>query len=89
MDLLKRGFKLIGNALRKYKGHFGLIVARSSLQNIKKKFMLLDLDDGLDDDQIEKQKSSQLLQPQTTYGMVGVDIMNMKNIKKQTDNDDQ
>ena len=88
MDLLKRGFKLIGNALRKYKGHFGLIVARSSLQNIKKKFMLLDpeLDDGLDDEEIEKQ---QQLQPQTTYGMVGVDIMNMKSIKKQTENDDQ
>merc|ERR1711971_817155 len=36
MKLLHRAFALCGKALKRYHGHFGLIVARSSLQNIKK-----------------------------------------------------
>merc|ERR1712154_154350 len=62
MELLQRAFILCGNAVKKYQGHFGLIVARSSLQNIKKKYNLTQLDDGLNDEEIEKQRK-----PQTTY----------------------
>eukprot|EP01083_Nonionella_stella_P288730 982468_1 len=67
MELLRRAFKLCGNGLRRYNGHFGLIVARSSLQNIKKRFGLMELNDGLNDDEIEKISKN----PQTTYGMIG------------------
>ena len=73
VETLERAFKLCGDGLRRFQGHFGLIVARSSLQNIKRKFGLNQLDDGLNDEEIEKLKN-----PQTTYGMVGVDIMNQQ-----------
>ena len=93
MSLLKRAFKLCGDGLRKYNGHFGLIVARSSLQNIKKKYNLIQLDDGLNDNDIKnhQQQESGLLAPQTTYGMVSVSIANMNNIplKNDTNNNDE
>ena len=79
MDALRRAFKLCGDALRKYKGHFGLIVARSSLQSIKRKFALIELDDGLDPELVAQQNK-----PQTTYGMVGVDILNAKHFQSQS-----
>ena len=86
VEILERAFKLCGDGLRKFTGHFGLIVARSSLQNIKTKFGLMQLDDGLNEEEIEKLKN-----PQTTYGMVGVDIMNPQEFvsKHNVDDDDK
>ncbi len=45
----------------------------------------MQLNDGLNEDEIEKATKN----PQTTYGMIGVDIMNMKHVKKDNHNDQQ
>eukprot|EP01083_Nonionella_stella_P006210 18058_1 len=85
MAMLQRAAKLCRNAFKQYKGHFGLIVARSALINIKKKFNLQELELN-EEDAVE----TDVMQPRTTYGMIGVDIMNMDKLKtKQAQNDDK